>query len=53
MTNVKYVYCGKTDRTAYDLSSIPEFYLLDAKKTVILKDASIEEVEAWLQAEVN
>ena len=46
-------YAGKTDRTAYDLSSIPEFYLLDAKKTVILKDASIEEVEAWLQAEVN
>lgn len=46
-------YAGEMDRTAYDLSTIPEFYLIDAKKTVILKDASVEEVENWLRAEVR
>lgn len=34
----------------YDLKAIPSLYLLDRDKTVILKDADIRQIEAWLQA---
>ncbi len=32
----------------YDLKAIPTLYLLDAEKRVILKDALLEGIEAWL-----
>ncbi len=32
----------------YDLKAMPTLYLLDAGKRVILKDAPIERIEAWL-----
>lgn len=38
-----------TDEQRYDLKAIPTLYLLDAEQRVILKDVTIEAVEAWLQ----
>jgi len=35
----------------YDLRAIPTLYLLDARKRVILKDAPVERIEAWLTNE--
>lgn len=32
----------------YDLRAIPNLYLLDKEKRVILKDAPVEQIEAWL-----
>lgn len=32
----------------YDLKAIPTLYLLDKGKRVILKDATVEEIEGWL-----
>lgn len=37
-----------TREQVYDLKAMPTIYLLDAEKRVILKDASVERVEAWL-----
>lgn len=34
----------------YNLKAIPMLYLLDKEKQVILKDAPVEAIEAWLQA---
>lgn len=39
-----------TKSELYDLKAIPTLYLLDKNKRVILKDASVEQIEAWLQA---
>lgn len=39
-----------TKKELYDLKAIPTLYLLDIGKRVILKDASVEQIEAWLQA---
>ena len=38
-----------TEEQRYDLKAIPTLYLLDAEKRVILKDATVEAVEQWLQ----
>ncbi len=40
---------GLTREQVYDLKAMPTLYLLDAEKKVILKDAPVEEVEAWLE----
>lgn len=42
-----------TNKELYDLKAIPTFYLLDSEKKVIMKDASIEQIEAWLQMLLN
>lgn len=39
-----------TKKELYDLKAMPTLYLLDAVKRVILKDASVEQIEAWLRA---
>lgn len=39
-----------TERKLYDLRAIPTLYLLDKQKRVILKDAPVERIEAWLAA---
>lgn len=48
------VACDKQGRiveaSLYDLRAIPCIFLLDAGKRVILKDATVERVEAWLAA---
>lgn len=41
-------YAKDSDRKAYDLPAIPCLYLLDKDKNVILKDAPIELIEAWI-----
>lgn len=33
----------------YDLKAMPTLYLLDAEKRVVLKDASVERIEAWIR----
>lgn len=38
-----------TEETLYDLRAIPTLYLLDRDKTVILKDPTVAQVEAWAQ----
>lgn len=38
-----------TREQVYDLKAMPTLYLLDADKKVILKDAPVEQVEAWLE----
>ena len=42
-----------TSKELYDLKAIPTFYLLDEEKRVIMKDAPIEQIEAWLQMVIN
>jgi hypothetical protein len=32
----------------YDLKAIPTLYLLDGSKTVLLRDATLEEIEKYL-----
>lgn len=39
-----------TRKRIYDLKAMPKLYLLDAQKRVILKDASVEQIEAWLKS---
>lgn len=46
-------YAEVTDREAYDLPAIPNLYLLDKDKNVILKDATVEQIEDWLRANEN
>lgn len=43
-------YADAADREAYDLPAIPNLYLLDKDKNVILKDATVEQIEDWLKA---
>lgn len=40
------------DKELYDLKAIPTLYLLDKDKRIILKDDSVERIEAWLQVEL-
>lgn len=42
-------YGKVTNRDAYDLPAIPNLYLLDKDKKVILKDATVEQIENWLR----
>ncbi|MBE5047023.1 DUF5106 domain-containing protein [Alistipes onderdonkii] len=37
-----------TRQQSYDLKAMPTLYLLDKDKRVILKDASVEQIEMWL-----
>lgn len=37
-----------SSRQLYDLKAMPTLYLLDREKRVILKDSSVEQIEAWL-----
>lgn len=41
---------GRIGESPYDLPAIPCLYLLDKNKTVILKDAPVERIEAWLDS---
>lgn len=36
-------------KNLYDLKAIPTLYLLDKDKTVLLKDATAEEIEEYLK----
>ena len=45
-------YAKDADREAYDLPAIPNLYLLDRDKNVILKDAPVELIENWLHQEM-
>lgn len=38
-----------TREQVYDLKAMPTLYLLDAEKKVILKDAPVEQVVAWIE----
>ena len=46
-------YAPNQDREAYNLPAIPNLYLLDRNKNVILKDAPIEKIETHLASEPN
>lgn len=37
------------DKQLYDLKAIPTLYLLDKEKRIILKDATVEKIEEWLE----
>ena len=39
-------------KSLYDLKAIPTLYLLDKDKTVLLKDATAEEIEEYLQKNI-
>jgi len=39
-------------KNLYDLKAIPTLYLLDKDKTVLLKDATAEEIEEYLQKNI-
>lgn len=41
---------GRIGESPYDLPAIPALYLLDKDKRVILKDAPVERIEAWLDS---
>ncbi|WP_418696367.1 DUF5106 domain-containing protein [Bacteroides sp.] len=41
------------EKKLYDLCAIPCLYLLDAQKRVILKDATVEQIEAWIAGITN
>lgn len=41
---------GRIGESPYDLPAIPSLYLLDKDKRVILKDAPVERIEAWLDS---
>lgn len=40
--------CRIAEKELYDLRAIPSLYLLDARKHVLLKDAPVEQIEAWI-----
>lgn len=42
-----------TNQELYDLKAMPTLYLLDGVKRVVLKDATVEQIEAWLQVLLN
>lgn len=44
---------SQTEREKYNIPAIPCLYLLDKTRKVVLKDAPIEEVEAYLRKEFN
>lgn len=41
-------FMEKGGRAAYDLPGIPALYLMEGDKRVVLKDAPVERIEAWL-----
>lgn len=41
------------EKPLYDLRALPNLYLLDRDRRVILKDAPVEQVEAWLEQEYS
>lgn len=43
---------GRIGDSPYDLPAIPCLYLLDRNKTVVLKDAPVERIEAWLDTDL-
>ncbi len=43
-------YADAADKDVYDLPAIPNLYLLDKDKKVILKDATVEQIEEWLRS---
>lgn len=45
-------YADDDARRAYDLPAIPNLYLLDREKDVVLKDAPVEKIEDWLKGEI-
>lgn len=45
-------YESEADRCRYYLPAIPSLYLLDVEKKVILKDAPVELIEAWLEGKI-
>lgn len=45
-------YADAASREAYYLPAIPNLYLLDGEKKVILKDAPVELIERWLQSNI-
>lgn len=46
-------YADSRSRQAYDLPAIPNLYLLDHEKKVVLKDAPVERIEEWLKRETR
>lgn len=46
-------YADSRSRQAYDLPAIPNLYLLDHDKKVVLKDAPVERIEEWLKRETR
>ena len=46
-------YADDRARQAYDLPAIPNLYLLDSEKKVMLKDAPVERIEEWLKRETR
>lgn len=46
-------YADNRSRQAYDLPAIPNLYLLDHDKKVVLKDAPVERIEEWLKRETR
>lgn len=42
-------YASEAGREAYHLPAIPNLYLLDGEKRVLLKDAPIEQIADWLK----
>lgn len=46
-------YAPDQNRDAYYLPAIPTLYLLDREKRVILKDASVEQIEHWIKTELK
>lgn len=42
--------CRIAEQELYDLRAIPCLYLLDKQKRVLLKDAPVEQIEAWIAA---
>lgn len=46
-------YADNRARQAYDLPAIPNLYLLDSDKKVVLKDAPVERIEEWLKRETR
>lgn len=49
MLNARDASQAITRRRLYDLKAIPTLYLLDANKRVLLKDATVEQVEQYLR----
>lgn len=46
-------FSSQAEKEKYNLAAIPSLYLLDKKKKVVLKDAPIEEIEAYLRQKYN
>lgn len=46
-------YASDSDRESYDLPAIPNLYLLDGQKKVLLKDMPVEVIENWLHSKMQ